>query len=88
MDNAKYDLTTDAFQFYYENSIKVLDWPQYSPDLNPFENLWAIMNRKFRGRKFVTINSLNMNCIKYGLILRIIHSKHYEEASLIELNAD
>ena len=38
---------------------------------------------KIRGRKFITINSLKMNCIKYDLILRIVQSKHYEEASLI-----
>ena len=35
-----------------------MDWPQYLPDLNPIENLWAIKKRKIRGRKFVTINSL------------------------------
>ena len=49
---------------------------------------WAIIKRKARGRKFVTISSLKMNCIKYGLILRIVQSKHFEEASLIELKAD
>ena len=58
IDNAKYHRTTEALQFYYENSIKVLDWSQYSPDLNPNENLWVIMKRKIRGRKFETINSL------------------------------
>ena len=25
MDNSKYHWTTEAFQFYYENSIKMLD---------------------------------------------------------------
>ena len=46
------------------------------------------MKKKIRGRKFVTKNSLKMNCIKYCLILRIVQSKHYEKASLIELKAD
>ena len=46
------------------------------------------MKRKIRGRKFVAINSIKMNCIKYSLILRIVQSEHNEEASLIELKAD
>ena len=36
-DNAKYHWILEALQFYYENEIRLIDWPPYSPDLNPIE---------------------------------------------------
>ena len=26
----------------YKNKVKVIDWPPYSPDLNPIKNLWKL----------------------------------------------
>ena len=45
-DNARYHWSIEAFKFYYENNIKMIDWLAYSPNLNLIENVWTIMKRK------------------------------------------
>ena len=34
--------------FFQENEWKVLEWPAYSPNLNPIEKLWAILKQQLR----------------------------------------
>jgi len=38
-------------QYIEEKGINVSPWPSYSPDLNPIENLWSILDYQCRSRK-------------------------------------
>ena len=40
------------------NQIEVLDWPSYSPNLNPIENLWAIMKEKISKIEITSLSHL------------------------------
>ena len=45
MDNDKKHTCRLALDFY-NNKIEKLDWPSYTPYLNPIENLWSIIKQK------------------------------------------
>ena len=45
-DNAPIHTSKEAKDFFKSKNIKVIDWPPYSPDLNPIQNLWSIVKQK------------------------------------------
>ena len=51
-------------KFVAENKINVMDWPGNSPDLNPIENLWAILKRKIRRNLISNRRILQQEIIK------------------------
>lgn len=44
--------------FFEENHINVLEWPAQSPDLNPIEHLWALLDNEIGERSFTKKDDL------------------------------
>jgi DDE superfamily endonuclease len=42
-DNASIHIAKKVAQWFEDNGILILDWPPYSPDMNPIEHVWAKM---------------------------------------------
>jgi transposase len=38
-------------QWFENNGIPLLDWPPYSPDLNPIEHLWHLIKTWIQKKK-------------------------------------
>jgi hypothetical protein len=45
-DNAPCHKADSVTQFLQEYNFQVMEWPPYSPDISPIENLWAIVKRQ------------------------------------------
>ena len=64
-DNDPKHAAHETKRWLSEHRIKVLDWPAYSPDLNPIEHLWNEMDHRLR--KLLGIFQIKMTSgIKYN----------------------
>lgn len=50
-DNDSKHTSKKANNFYTKNNIKIIDFPSYSPDLNPIENIFSVLKMNIQKRK-------------------------------------
>src|SRR5204863_357974 len=66
-DNSPCHKSSKVLDFLRKNNINLLDWPPQSPDMNPIENLWAIIKAR-RKKKFgvpTSKNEYSISVFKY-----------------------
>lgn len=47
-----------ARKFLSDHDVQVLEWPPQSPDLNPIENLWELVDREVKKKKTSNLQQL------------------------------
>lgn len=57
-DNAPCHTARVVKQYLDEAGIQILDWPGNSPDLNPIENLWAMLKERMKKHSLTTKQQL------------------------------
>ena len=64
MDNHPVHKSMNSLLFYKEHKIKVIDFPPYSPDLNPIENIWGKIKKRDNEERISDIVSYDKRYLK------------------------
>lgn len=69
-DGAPCHKAKSVTKFLTENHVQTLPWPGNSPDMNPIENLWAVVKKRLKKTSITT---------KVQLIEQLIKIWHHDE---------
>jgi hypothetical protein len=60
-DNAPKHTSRLVREWIHNNGVQCIDFPPYSPDLNPIENIWADLKRRIERRHACTVAELEVH---------------------------
>ena len=93
-DNAPCHTSKETKKFFEAQGIQILDWPPNSPDLNPIENIWALLKRRIIKKqahnKYELIQKAeeSWNEISQDIISNVIDSMPRRIQACIDNNGD
>jgi transposase len=93
-DNASSHKSNETMEWKEDNLLSCLPWPAQSPDLNPIEHLWDVLERKVRLRKphpknkkeLVNVLQEEWNKIEPKVLENLIESMPRRIKAVIEAN--
>ncbi|MDO9333806.1 MAG: IS630 family transposase [Dehalococcoidales bacterium] len=91
-DNAPQHTSRAARSWFHNHGVTLLDFPPYSPDLNPIENLWSIVKMRVEKRLARTTDELERilkeewEALDENLLRTLAHSMPARCAAVIANN--
>jgi hypothetical protein len=93
-DNAPIHKSKLTLEYLHNNGVTVVDFPPYSPDLNPIENLWQNIERRVEQRGAITMDELQTAISEEWsntpteLLRKLVHSMPQRCRDVIAMNGD
>ena len=90
-DNDPKHTSKKAKKWFDENDIKIMDWPAQSPDLNPIENLWAVVDSDVKKKKPRNLDELwkvikeSWDAIPADYCRKLVHSMPKRIAEVLKV---